>query len=118
MSNEVDDRMREFLKRRRGSEWFKYKGFKVYLRNGYHLVDGEIQATFDFANFGTSRRNLVTAMAFYKWLLVYEMEGALAGKHLYIENVFNETLVGFFKSRRYEQLPGEGAPCFLKRVSK
>ena len=106
----------EFLDSPLRNAWLHFTCLDVYVRRGYHRIDGKIVCCFDVANVSVAPRHRRKGV-FKSWLAEIEVVAASRGlAGVFVESIQNEVLVPFLTSRGYSPVPGSSPPSMFKRV--
>lgn len=104
-----------FIAGTRRNGWLEYPHMQVYVRKGYHCIDGVGRHTLDIANVEVQERKRGKGI-FTAWLKHAEKcaEGAFEG--VFVENLLNMRLLELLLARGYilagnSEMPSVYKPC-------
>lgn len=111
----------KFLQGSQHNAWLKVGTMKVYVRKGFHYVDGATVNTFDLASIEQSEkqrgkgkfRQLVIDL---KDLLTSNdtLRGSIKG--IFVESVLNDRLADSLPSMGFNLVPRSNPPCFYMKL--
>lgn len=95
--------------------WIVEKHISVYVRRGVHYINEELKKCFDIANIEVDEDYQGKGI-FTKFLGRVEQAAKERNLVVYIENILEPRLVGFFERRGYARDPRaiDLLPCFFK----
>lgn len=96
------------------NRWLTTDKFEIYVRRGYHNINGECLHTFDVANIVSFQ----PGSGAFRGLLE-DIDALLAASTrnfagIFIENVLNERLVASLPAMGFVAVAGTSPPCFFR----
>lgn len=102
-SPRVADNVRKFvgalLRGDARSGWVHGGGLKLYLRRGYHMINGEIRLCLDVANVTADNPGRGAFTAFLDWLEPTVQPHSAA---IFVESILNPSLHTYLEKRGYQ----------------
>jgi N-acetylglutamate synthase-like GNAT family acetyltransferase len=95
------------------------RNVQVYVRRSFRVIDGQmIENVLDIANV-VVRPHLRGCKRFTRLMSFIEQTAPLYGvQMIFIENVIEPRLNGFFRERRYRRIAGSEPYCYFKMLEK
>jgi len=113
----------KFLSGKERNAWLRARGFDVYVRKGFHRVDGDVITCFDIANIeqqDEAKRGKGKFKAFVVELKkLLESDAKLRGdiKAIYVESVLNKRLESSLPSMGFKREPNTEPPSFSMKLT-
>jgi hypothetical protein len=108
--------LREFLSYTVRNSWINFKGFHIYVRKGFHNVDGQVMLCFDIAHI-TQELEKNRGKGHF-WNLITHLETTLPPEYeiIFVESVINDLLALSLLKHDFTQVPKSFPPSFYKRI--
>ena len=103
----------QFLKSKERNSWLGNKVIEVYVRKGFHIIEGKMRRCLDVASVTTSPK--YRGKGYFTRFIDYAES---FGYVIYLENVFNEDLISFFKKRGYKSIQENDYPLSFFKDGK
>lgn len=113
--DKYNEDLQAFLNSSLRNTWIKYPNFEVYVRKGYHLLEGKQAITFDVANIHVHEEARGKGI-FSTWLDMVETMAHEEGfDAVYVENLLNPLLANFLVRAGYTRTgPMDLSSYYLK----
>ena len=114
--DEVKNTIEKFFNGSEPNVWIQYNNLDVYLRKSKRILDNKFISTIDLANVNSEKPGSKTFHTFIEYLENLSKKNGYEA--IYVENILNDRLVGFFDKLGYKISSSQGPPPSMYKIFK